>query len=117
MTKSKAKLEWGEAKREVIALMPEIDTLLADGHTRKSAYNTFVRDNRISCNYRTFCRWLDRYSDEHPKPNKSQVQTKKTTSVASPPCVSKSQKNGNRKKASTKTGPVIARSSINRFND
>lgn len=61
-----AGLSNGEAKREVMALMKDIDIYLADGHSRKSIYEKFKSEGHIECGYVIFCRWINKLSNTHP---------------------------------------------------
>lgn len=68
MANSDDKLDWGTARIEVTALMPEIDQFLLDGHSKTKIYKMLKRQGKIECGFSTFCRWIDRLSSETPKP-------------------------------------------------
>lgn len=66
MAKAVKKMNWGQARVEVTALMPEIDLFRADNHSRMTIYEMFKEQKKVTCGFSTFCRWIDRLSDEHP---------------------------------------------------
>jgi hypothetical protein len=85
MAKDDKKLEWGNARVEVTALMPEIDIFLADNHSRTTIFKMLKDQGKLSCGFSTFCRWVDRLSDEHPRPAKKSLPSVQEPADQSPP--------------------------------
>ena len=57
-----ARKNWGDARAEVLALMPEINKLVSAGIKRIKIYELMRAEHGLSCNLRTFNRWVVRHN-------------------------------------------------------
>ena len=57
-----ARKDWGDARAEVMALMPEINKLVSAGIKRVKIYELMRAEHGLSCNLRTFNRWVVRHN-------------------------------------------------------
>ena len=57
-----ARKNWGDARAEVLALMPEINKLVSAGIKRIKIYELMQAEHGLSCNLRTFNRWVVRHN-------------------------------------------------------
>ena len=57
-----ARKNWGDARAEVLALMPEINKLVSAGIKRIKIYELMRAERGLSCNLRTFNRWVVRHN-------------------------------------------------------
>ena len=54
---------WGDARAEVLALMPEITKLISAGMKHVKIYELMQSEHDLTCTFRTFGHWLRKYSD------------------------------------------------------
>ena len=125
MTKSVKRMDWGKARVEVTALMGEIDAFREGNHTRKTIHEMFKRQGKVTCGFSTFCRWIDRLSDEHPQkitPAPLPVSKLKQKQDVKPKLSSKSKPKNNSSpsvdsKPTERTGLRVHRPEMDRFKD
>lgn len=58
-----ARKNWGDARAEVLALMPEIRKLISAGVKHVKIYELMQAEHDLTCTFRTFGHWLRKYSD------------------------------------------------------
>ncbi|NVK20564.1 MAG: hypothetical protein HWE30_17870 [Methylocystaceae bacterium] len=110
-------LSYGEAKREVLALMKDIDVYLADGHTKNSIYEMYKAQGKITCKKAAFYRWVDRLSDQHPREVKNKTLPTAEKAVEASPVKIEEPRPTPTAPSEKETGLLVARPKLKRFED
>ena len=79
-----ARKNWGDARAEVLALMPEINKLVSAGIKRVKIYELMRAEHGLSCNLRTFNRWVVRHNADLPSETAAPVPSASAIPVDPP---------------------------------
>ena len=107
-----ARKNWGDARAEVLALMPEINKLISAGVKHVKIYELMQAEQGLTCTLRTFRRWVSKYSDAQIRiGNQPASAADKTLRTAVPP--KRNHKDDMENTASD--GPIVVRAAIPEF--
>ena len=106
-----ARKNWGDARAEMLALMPEINKLISVGIKHVKIYEMMQDEHNLKCSLRTFRRWVGKYSDGQIQiSHKSASETRKPLRTATPPTL-----NYIDDREKTDDGPIVVRAAIPEF--
>ena len=106
-----ARKNWGDARAEVLALMPEINKLISAGVKHVKIYELMQAEHGLTCTLRTFRRWVGKYSDGQIQiSHKSASETRKPLRTGIP-----STRNHIDDREKTDDGPIVVRADIPKF--
>ena len=107
-----ARKNWGDARAEVLALMPEINKLVSAGIKHVKIYELMQAEHGLTCTLRTFRRWVGKYSDAQIRVgNQPASAASKPLRTAAPP-----RRNHRDDRENTASdGPIVVRTDIPQF--
>ena len=106
-----ARKNWGDARAEMLALMPEINKLISVGIKHVKIYQMMQAEHNLKCSLRTFRRWVRKYSDGQIQVSpKSASETRKPLRTGIPPT-----RNYIDDREETHDGPIVVRAALPEF--